>query len=537
MDQLSLPLSQYIECRNMDRRNVAPAINLLKVTMRMYSHTRGLSTYVMLMLLKLMVLSVTLLGAPPVLAQDVAPDQQLKAAEEISAEQSQRIENLIKTLESDAARQALVSDLKALLLARESKSQEPAPELAEALKIDEAAQSWKTKYTRFLKTNNLDASLIGHLLITVAVLVAALVLLLLAKKIISWTHLRIMPFVRRYHLSVRRINLYVSIWRLCAYACILIAAVGALAIIWGIELERWIPKTAQLLILQAVLSTAFILALGALIIEVSDSSIVYFFKRKMSDQNARMNTLLPIARTILLATLFTLFGLTLLSQLGLNVMPLLAGAGVVGFAVGFGAQTLIKDVLTGFIVIIEDLIQVGDVAAIGGKSGLVEKITIRKVQLRDMAGTVFTVPFSEVSIVENLTKDFSYYLLNVNVAYRENTDKVAELLTKIDEEMRAEEQYKDKIMEPIEILGVDSFADSAVIVKARIKTVPLQQWTVGREFNRRMKRAFDEQGVEIPFPHRTLYFGQNKDGLAPPVQVNMRGCPDADNSTVKHSKG
>lgn len=439
-------------------------------------------------------------------------------------EQAQPIENLIKTLENDTERQALVSDLKALQQTQE-KNNEPGPELAEALKIDEAAQNWKTQYAQFLADNDLDASLMGYTLTSLAVLVGAIVLLVLAKTIVDWAHRRVQPLIARYHLSYRRISLYIFVWRLCAYATIVIAAVGALAIIWGIDLERWIPKSAQLLILQAVLSTASVLALGALIIEVADSSVVFFFSRKMSAQSARLNTLLPIARTIILIALFTLFGLTLLSQLGLNVMPLLAGAGVVGFAVGFGAQTLIKDVLTGFIVIIEDLIQVGDVATLGGKSGLVEKITIRKVQLRDLAGTVFTVPFSEVSIVENLTKNFSYYLLDIRVDYRQDIEKVESLLIKIDQQMREEEQYRDKIMEPIEILGVDSFAESAVIVKARIKTLPLQQWTVGREFNRRMKRLFDEQDIHIPFPHRTLYFGQHNTDLPLPMQV---ASPDKD---------
>jgi small conductance mechanosensitive channel len=177
-------------------------------------------------------------------------------------------------------------------------------------------------------------------------------------------------------------------------------------------------------------------------------------------------------------------------------------------------------------IIFEDLIQIGDVVNLGGRSGLVEKITIRKVQLRGLDGTVYTVPFGEINIVDNLTKEFSYYLMDIGVAYRENTDEVVRCLKKIDEELRQDKDFRNKILEPLDILGVDKFADSAVIIKARIKTRPIEQWNVGREFNRRMKFEFDKRGIEIPFPHQTLYFGEDKSGRAPSATLKLATAAD-----------
>ena len=174
--------------------------------------------------------------------------------------------------------------------------------------------------------------------------------------------------------------------------------------------------------------------------------------------------------------------------------------------------------------------QIGDVVKLGDHFGLVEKITLRKIQLRDLEGTVHTIPFGEVAIVSNLTKDFSFYLFDIGVAYRENTDEVIKILHEIDEELREDDDFKDRILEPLEVFGVDQFADSAVMIKARIKTRPIQQWNVGREFNRRMKIAFDERGIEIPFPQRDLHLrsGWQSDASSEPG----KNQPDASGSDL-----
>jgi len=194
---------------------------------------------------------------------------------------------------------------------------------------------------------------------------------------------------------------------------------------------------------------------------------------------------------------------------------------VVGLAIGFGAQTLVKDIITGIFILTEDQIAVGDVVRIGTHSGLVEQLTLRTIRLRDLAGNVHIIPFSEVTTVENMTKDFSRYVFEVGVAYREDTDEVAQVLYDIADELRADEVYGPLIVAPFEVMGVDSFGDNAVNIRARITTQPIQQWKVGREFNRRMKKRFDELGIEIPFPHRTLYFGVDKDGNAPEGRIAL----------------
>jgi small conductance mechanosensitive channel len=150
-------------------------------------------------------------------------------------------------------------------------------------------------------------------------------------------------------------------------------------------------------------------------------------------------------------------------------------------------------------------------------------MSIRAVRLRDLSGSVHTVPWSDVTSVINLTKDFSFYSLDIGVAYREDVDAVIETIKQIGAELKSDAQFGRDMLEPIEVLGLDAFGDNAVVIKARLKTVPLRQWAVGREFNRRMKRRFDELGIEMPFPHRTIYFGEDKSGKAPPARVLVTG--------------
>ena len=196
---------------------------------------------------------------------------------------------------------------------------------------------------------------------------------------------------------------------------------------------------------------------------------------------------------------------------------LLAGAGVVGIAVGFGAQTIVKDLLTGAFLIVEDIIAVGDVVNIGGSGGLVEKMTLRTIRLRDFDGTLHVLPYGEAQVVHNMTKSFSYYVFDLQVSYESDIDRALELMKTTGDELRADPAFADLILEPIEVVGVDGLGDNGVLLKARIKTRPLDQWTVGREYNRRIKLAFDAAGVEIPYPHMKLVVpqaGQNG-GAAP----------------------
>jgi len=168
---------------------------------------------------------------------------------------------------------------------------------------------------------------------------------------------------------------------------------------------------------------------------------------------------------------------------------------------------MVKDVISSFFILLDDQIRVGDVVQIAGKGSLVENINLRMTILRDLAGNVHYVRNGEIDVVTNMTKEYSRYVFDVGVAYREDVDEVIEVIKQVDEDLRNDPQFKDDILEPVEILGLDQFADSAIIIKARTKTKPIKQWAVGREFNKRLKQLFDEKDIEIPFPHITLYMG------------------------------
>ncbi len=308
---------------------------------------------------------------------------------------------------------------------------------------------------------------------------------------------------------------------------------GALVLV----LDAWGLGTLDLLfgevgraLLDSVASIIIILAIALAVWEIASRLIARQLARteragSSPSQVQRQRTLLPLLRNVVLVILVTVVLFMVLSELGIDIAPLLAGAGVVGLAVGFGAQTLVKDVISGLFNLLENTVAVGDVVEVGSHSGLVESMSIRTVRLRDLAGNVHTIPFGDVTAVTNMTRGFSYYVFDIGVAYREDIDAVMAVIREIGDELGREMPYASLILAPIEILGVDAFTDSAVVVKARIKTTPINQWTVGREFNRRLKNRFDALGIEIPFPHTTVYFGQDKAGGAPAAPVRLT-APD-----------
>lgn len=235
------------------------------------------------------------------------------------------------------------------------------------------------------------------------------------------------------------------------------------------------------------------------------------------EREKRITTLLGIARGVISVAIWTIFMMIFLQQLGLNVGPILAGAGIIGLAVGFGAQELVRDAISGFFLLFENRIRTGDVAVVNGTGGLVEHINLRTITLRDLSGVVHTFQNGKINTLANMTKDWSAMVFDIGVAYKENTDKVTEVIKKVGNELQEDPEYKDSILEPIELMGVDKFGDSAVVIKARIKTQPVKQWMIGREFNRRIKLAFDQAGIEIPFPHRTIYWGE----AISPLELNV----------------
>lgn len=229
---------------------------------------------------------------------------------------------------------------------------------------------------------------------------------------------------------------------------------------------------------------------------------------ELSELEKRIDTLMGILRSVIKIIVWLMIGMLILRKIGIDIAPIIAGAGIVGLAVGFGAQELVRDFISGFFMLLENQIREGDVAIINGTGGLVEHVGLRTVILRDLSGVVHVFQNGKINSLSNMTKEWSGMVLDIGVAYKEDTDKVVEVIKRVAEEMRQEPDFKKKILEPIEIFGVDQFADSAVIIKARFKTKPIEQWVVGREYRRRLKKAFDQQGIEIPFPHRTVYWGE-----------------------------
>ncbi len=306
---------------------------------------------------------------------------------------------------------------------------------------------------------------------------------------------------------------YLPVVQRIGKAIIWLVALGVALNGWGIDTLSLVESTIGRRVVGSVISIGLLLAGAIVAWEVVSALIEHFLTSTDSngtkiERSARMRTLLPLLRNAFLILLVTMVSLITLSELGVNIAPLLAGAGVVGLAIGFGSQTLVKDIITGLFILFEDSISVGDVVDVGGgHSGVCEAISIRSIRLRDSAGAVHSIPFSSVTTVKNLTKDFSFAVFNVSVAYHEDPDHVIDTLVALGKEMQADAEFAADILAPLEVMGVDKFADSAIVILARFKTRPIKQWGVQRAFNKRMKKRFDELGIEIPFPHMQVVAG------------------------------
>ncbi len=288
--------------------------------------------------------------------------------------------------------------------------------------------------------------------------------------------------------------------------CIVLAALIVLLSIWGLDLLGWLTTTGTGAVLTRLVGVLLIaVALIELAGHVVDRILGVLSNRvSRGRRNAQVKTLGPLIRGLVQGFIIVLASLTILSDLGVKIGPLLASAGVVGIAVGFGAQTLVKDFLTGLFLIVEDIVAVGDNVAIGDRSGTVEAMTLRTIRLRNMDGTLHVLPYSEAQIISNRTKVFSAYVFDLGVAYSTDFDHAFAVMTRVGEELQSDPVFASKILQPLEILGVDALGESSIVLKARFRTGPGQQWLVGREYNRRIKEAFDAEGIEIPFPIRKL---------------------------------
>lgn len=231
-----------------------------------------------------------------------------------------------------------------------------------------------------------------------------------------------------------------------------------------------------------------------------------------SELEKRADTLGRIVQQVSAVAILLVAGMLLMKELGFEIGPLIAGAGIAGVAVGFGAQNLVRDIITGFFLLLENQIRVGDVVEVSGKSGLVEELNLRTTVLRGIDGSVHVVPNGAITTVTNMTREWSRALLDIGVAYKESVDRVIQTLKEIGAEMGQDPKWKPFLIDSLEIPGVNEFGDSAVVVRIMQKTIPLKQWEVSRELRRRIKNRFDELGIEIPFPHVTLYVGEGAQG-------------------------
>lgn len=237
------------------------------------------------------------------------------------------------------------------------------------------------------------------------------------------------------------------------------------------------------------------------------------------EETKRIDTLGRVVRYIATVVIGVVAAVEILNEFGISIAPILTAAGVVGVAVGFGAQSLIKDYFTGFFILLENQIRQGDVVEISDKAGLVEEVTLRYIKMRDYSGNVHYVPNGSITTVTNMSRGYAQSVIDVGVAYREDLQEVMQIMTVVGQKLRADEEYGIKILDEMEMAGVDQLADSAVIIRCRFKVLPLEQWGVRREYLKRIKQAFDQHGIEIPYPHLTLYPGEFKDRSSPVFKV------------------
>ncbi len=277
-------------------------------------------------------------------------------------------------------------------------------------------------------------------------------------------------------------------------------------------------------LVATVLHVLLILGLSWLVLRVSRKAVARLRQHMQQDaddleQIKRVNTLEQVFRYIIVVVITLVTAMLVLSEIGISIAPILATAGVLGIAIGFGAQSLVKDYFTGLFLLLEDQVRQGDVIEVAGKGGLVEEVTLRYIRLRDYEGSVHYIPNGNIDIVTSRSRDFSYAVVKVRVAYREEVDEVYALMHKEAAALRADPDWAGKIVGDLEMAGVDQLDESAVVILCRFKVMPLEQWGVRREFLYRLKKAFDAADIEIPFPHVTVYAGQGKDGSAPPLRL------------------
>jgi small-conductance mechanosensitive channel len=325
----------------------------------------------------------------------------------------------------------------------------------------------------------------------------------------------------RLPLLERRLNTFVPkalfVLRLVIFALVMIFALNAINII---DLREWMASRIGVQLTGTIFSVAAILMMAFLVWVALTSWVDYRLNPEFgSVATSREQTLLSLLRNAATIALLVVTLMFVLAEIGLDIAPLLASAGVLGLAIGFGAQKMVQDIITGIFIQFENAMNVGDVVTVGGTTGTVERLTIRSVSLRDLAGAFHVIPFSSVDMVTNYVREFGYFVCDMGVAYRENIAEVKQAMLDAFERLRADPDQAALILGDLEWFGINSFGDSAVVVRARIKCVPGSQWGVGRAYNGLLKEIFDDRNIEIPFPHQTIYLGESKQGTTQPIRI------------------
>ncbi|SEL64568.1 mechanosensitive channel protein [Halomonas daqiaonensis] len=329
---------------------------------------------------------------------------------------------------------------------------------------------------------------------------------------------------RKLPLLEPRLNSYVPNALRVIRTLILITVLLVVLNAWGaFDLAAWYASEAGSGLVGKLISVAVILVF-AVAVWLGLASLI---EHKLNPEtgggvpSARAQTLLALFRNALAIAIITMTMMIVLAEIGINIGPLIAGAGVLGLAIGFGSQKLVQDIITGIFIQVENAMNTGDVVTVGGITGTAEKLSIRSVGIRDLSGTYHLVPFSSVDTVSNYMREFGNHVGEYGIAYRESIDEAIEQLKLAFEDLKASEEHGHKLLEPLTVAGVVALADSSVNIRVVIKTTPGDQWAVGRAYNRLVKLRFDEAGIEIPFPHTTLYFGEDKAGRSPAANVRV----------------
>jgi small-conductance mechanosensitive channel len=269
------------------------------------------------------------------------------------------------------------------------------------------------------------------------------------------------------------------------------------------QLTHWMTESGArilLLILLAFASNRF----AASVIRNAEHEMASGEDHKTIERRKRLQTVGATSRRFFSILIWSAAALMVLRELDVDITPVLTGAGIIGLAVGFGAQTLVKDIISGLFLIAEDQVRLGDVAQINGIGGAVEEINLRTIVLRDLEGTLHYIAAGEIRTLANKSKDFSYYVIDLGVGYDDDTDRIVEVVREVARELMQDPAFASSILEPLEVLGIDAFKATEVTLRFRIKTLPLKQWDVGRELRRRIKKAFDTKGIAIPGPQMTV---------------------------------